>query len=176
MAVRTNTTTAAIKDVGAAALVGVHLVAQPGAMFRRHFFRSACSPAASLSRFIFDAHCARAMPLVRPPKGGVGRESRSGGKQKSKQSAVKSSGQAAAKSGQEGNVNQLAHDRFSPSLRRQIVLERDALELFAEVLDPILRLLALHRGHESRNRMRAASRAQHPVLGMNLWGIIVAST
>ena len=106
------------------------------------------------------------MPLIRPPKGGVGRESRSGGKQKSKQSAVKSSGQAAAKSGQEGNVNQFAHDRSSPSLRRQLVLERDALELFAEVLDPIPRLLALHRGHESRNRIRAASRAQHAVLGM----------
>jgi hypothetical protein len=77
------------------------------------------------------------MPLIRPPKGGVGRESRSGGKQKSKQSAVKSSGQAAAKSGQEGNVNQFAHDRSSPSLRRQLVLERDALELFAG-MNPVI--------------------------------------
>jgi hypothetical protein len=46
-------------------------------------------------------------------------------------------------------------------LRRQLLLESDALEFLTEMLDPIFGLLALSRRHESCNSVRAARRTQH---------------
>src|SRR6188472_3875067 len=97
-------------------------------------------------------------------EGDVGRESRGGSKEKGEESAVKSGGQAAAKSGQEGDVNQFAHDPLAPSPRRQLVLKRDALEVFPEMLDAILGLLALKPRHQPANRVRC--RVPCSVLGM----------
>ena len=48
-------------------------------------------------------------------------------------------------------------------LSRQLLLESDPLEFLTEMLDPIFRLLALTRRHESCYSVRAAGRAQHPV-------------
>src|SRR4051795_2415109 len=56
-------------------------------------------------------------------------------------------------------------------LRRKFILESDALEFFAEVSDPIFALLALQRRHEPCNRIRAACRAEHAVLGMVVDGL-----
>src|SRR4051812_22915089 len=49
-----------------------------------------------------------------------------------------------------------------------LVLERDALEFLAEVLDPIFRRLVLNRRHEPGNRIRAACRAKHAVF----WAVV----
>lgn len=49
-----------------------------------------------------------------------------------------------------------------------LVLERDALEFLAEVLDPIFGRLVLNRRHEPRNRIRAACRAKHAVF----WAVV----
>jgi len=49
-----------------------------------------------------------------------------------------------------------------------LVLERDALEFLAEVLDPIFGRLVLNRRHDPRNRIRAACRAKHAVF----WAVV----
>jgi len=49
-----------------------------------------------------------------------------------------------------------------------LVLERDALEFLAEVLDPIFGRLVLNRRHEPCNRIRAACRAKHAVF----WAVV----
>jgi hypothetical protein len=45
----------------------------------------------------------------------------------------------------------------------QLILERDVLEVFAGVSDPVLRRLAVQRWHEPYNGVRAADRAEYTV-------------
>ena len=63
-------------------------------------------------------------------------------------------------------VGRVYQQTFIDTYSKVACAKPDALEFFTEMLDAIFRSLALHRGHESRNRIRAASRAQHAVLGM----------
>jgi chemotaxis protein histidine kinase CheA len=56
-------------------------------------------------------------------------------------------------------------------LRGKFILKRDALKFFAEVSDPIFAFLALQCAHERCDRIRAARRAEHTVLGMVVDGL-----
>jgi len=48
---------------------------------------------------------------------------------------------------------------------RQLDLKRHALEVLIEMFDPVFRLLTIQRWHQCCDRIRAASRAPHPVCG-----------
>ena len=48
--------------------------------------------------------------------------------------------------------------------RRQLVFHRDAFEVFAEMLDPILRLLVVAGRHAPYNSVSTAGRVEHAAL------------